>query len=61
MLQAKQTFIRITVAQSSVTVTCKMMKFYLTFEFLAKKYIFILESFVKNSQALLAAYDKACS
>lgn len=52
MLQAKQTFKRITVTQSSVTITCKMLKFYLTFEFLAKKYIFISESFVKNSETL---------
>lgn len=36
-----------------------MMKFYLTSEFRAKKYIFILESFVKNSETLLAAYDEA--
>lgn len=33
-----------------------MLKFYLNFEFLAKKYIFILKSFVKNLENLLAAY-----
>lgn len=61
MLQAEPTFIRITAIQSSVTITCQMLKFYLNFEFLAKKCIFISKSFVKNSENLLAAYDEAFS
>lgn len=52
MLQAKQTFKRMTVAQSSVTITYKMLKSYLTFAVLAKNYIFLSESFVKNSETL---------